>query len=185
MHCPSLSGWSMRWRWCKGTKGHKRWREMDLVQPTIWCRQGNITRQGSTQTGGINTNYGGRLIPRLWTSKELLRWKKNWMRTSEEGGGQFTPSFYYWPWTSGAETAGRVCREISFSPYFNTTSRHCVLKFMNYPSSVQVPWTLQWIKLGNVHFFLLSGLEPVCLQAEQRANKPRRWAKERNRDETF
>lgn len=49
MHCPSLSGWSMRWRWCKGTKEHKRWRELDLVQPTIWCRQGNITRQGSTK----------------------------------------------------------------------------------------------------------------------------------------
>lgn len=37
------------------------------------------------QTGGITANYGGRLIPCLRTSQELLRWKENRMRTSEEG----------------------------------------------------------------------------------------------------
>lgn len=37
----------------------------------------------ANQTGDITTNYGGRLIPRLWTSKELLRWKKNRTRASE------------------------------------------------------------------------------------------------------
>lgn len=58
------------------------------------------------QTGGITTNYSGRLIPHLWTSEELLRWKKNRMRTSEGGKKQFTPRFYCWPWTSGTETAG-------------------------------------------------------------------------------
>lgn len=45
------------------------------------------------QTGGITTNYGGRLIPRLWTSKELLRWKKNQMKTSEGGKNNLHPAF--------------------------------------------------------------------------------------------
>lgn len=48
------------------------------------------------QTGGITANYSGRLIPCLRTSQELLRWKENRMRTSEEGRKkkQFTPHFY-------------------------------------------------------------------------------------------
>lgn len=152
MHCPSLSGWSMRWRWCKGTKEHKRWREMDLVQPTIWCRQGNITRQGSTKRGALTPIMVADWFLVYGQARSCSGGRKIECGP-QKGGGQFTPSFYYWPWTSGAETAGRVCRETSFSPYFNTTSRLCVLKFMNYPWSVQVPWTLQWIKLGNVHFF--------------------------------
>lgn len=93
------------------------------------------------------------------------------------GKKQFTPRFYCRPRTSGAETAGRFRRERSFYRYFRAASRLCVANFMNYPSSVQVPWTLQWIKLWNISFFFISGLEPVCLQAGQWANKPGRWAK--------
>lgn len=96
------------------------------------------------------------------SSEDLRRGKK-----------QFTPSFYYWPRTSGAEIAGRFLREISFSPYFNTASRLCVLKFMNYPSSVQVPWSLQWIKLRNINFFFCPQVESlfVCRLSNEQTNQ--------------
>lgn len=130
------------------------------------------------QTGGITTNYGGRLIPHLWTSEELLRWKKNRMRTSEGGKKQFTPRFYCWPWTSGTETAGWFRQELSFSRYFNTASRLCVVKFMNYPSSVQVPWTLQWIKLGNINFFCYILRLFVCRLGDEQTTQGHEQRKE-------
>lgn len=141
------------------------------------------------QTGGITANYGGRLIPCLRTSQELLRWKENRMRTSEEGRkkNNLHPTFIA---DLGHLEQKQLCdsAESSHFPVISTLPLESA-----WPSlwiihhQVHVPWTLQWIKLPSINFFLLflpSGLEPVCLQAGQWANRPGRWAKKRSGDET-
>lgn len=139
---------------------------MDSAKPTIWCRQGNITRRGSTKREAL---------PPIMVADWFLIYGQAWScsggRKIEWGPRegrkkQFIPRFYCWPSTSGTETAGWLGRELRFSCYFNTASQVGVVKFMNYPSSVQVPWTLQWIKFRAINVFVIFALRSsACLSA--------------------
>lgn len=142
------------------------------------------------QTGGITANYSGRLIPCLRTSQELLRWKENRMRTSEEGEKKKT---IYTPlllltldiWSRNSCVIQLRALIFPLFQHFLSSLRGqvyelSIIKFM----CLELCSGLNFPALTFFLLFLPSGLEPVCLQAGQWANRPGRWAKKRSGDET-
>lgn len=100
------------------------------------------------QTGGITTNYDGRLIPRLRTGKELLRWKRNRMRTTERGKkNNLHPAFIaglgHLEQKQLAQSIGNSHSLVISALPLDSSLLLPVAEPMNYPSSVQVPGILK------------------------------------------
>lgn len=153
----SPSGCYKRQRWSERTRARKRLRKMDLVRPTIWCRQGNITRWGSTKRetlppitvadwfpvyGQARSRSGGRKI-----EQGPQKRKKN--KTI------YTPRLLLasdiWRRNSWVILQRPLILPLVFQRRLSTFCvKVCELSII---SLGNFPWTLQWIKFWNIHFF--------------------------------